>query len=188
MRAELRRHPLETARLVLAPVEPGDAGALWAALDASRPELERWLPTAPFNTDVDSTRRYASASAVDWDLGRAFRLAIRDRTTGVLLGVVGVEGFSPLQRSVELGYWLRSDATGRGVVTEACRALIDWAFARLHVRRVVAASATDNHASLAVLRRLGFRSEGVAREVEECQGRRLDHERFGLLATDTRPW
>ena len=48
------------------------------------------------------------------------------------------------------------------------------------------AAATDNHPSLAVIARLGFRFEGIAREAERCHGRWLDHAIFALLATDTR--
>lgn len=185
-RRELRAHPLETDRLLLAPLDPADSAEVWAAVDGSRRELEAWLPTARLNTDAEASRRNAVTSALEWDQARSFRFTIRDRETRALYGVVGVEGYDELRRSVELGYWLRSDATGRGFATEAARAVLTWTFTRLGVRRVSASAATENHASLAVIRRLGFRFEGVAREVEECQGRPLDHAVFSLLATDPR--
>ena len=50
-RAEIRAHPIESQRLVLAPVEPSDAAELWVAIDGSRSHLEKWLPWVPFNTD-----------------------------------------------------------------------------------------------------------------------------------------
>jgi ribosomal-protein-serine acetyltransferase len=183
-RSELRAHPMQTDRLVLAPVELADTADLWTAIDGSRAELEAWLPTAPFNTDAEASRRHAIASALEWDQGRAFRFTIRDRKTHELYGVVGVESFAQLQRSIDLGYWLRSDVTGRGLATEAAREVIAWAFTRLGVHRVRVATATNNDASLGVIRRLGFRFEGVAREVERCRGRLLDHAVFALLATD----
>ncbi len=43
------------------------------------------------------------------------------------------------------------------------------------------AAATDNHASLRVIARLGFRFEGIARHAEWCDGRWLDHASFALL-------
>src|SRR5579875_1714224 len=79
------------------------------------------------------------------------------------LGVVGLESIAHLHQSAELGYWLRADASRRGYMTEAARATVSWAFKRLNAHRIRVAAATDNVASLGVIRRVGFRYEGVAR-------------------------
>jgi ribosomal-protein-serine acetyltransferase len=186
-RTELRARPLTSARLHLAPIEPRDADDLWTAVERSRAHLEPWLPWVPYNTDAEASMRYADASALDWDNGRACRLTIRDRKTAQLYGVVGLEAFVHVHQSAELGYWLSTDVTGRGLMTEASRAVLDWAFGNLGAHRVRVAAATDNHASLGVIRRLGFRFEGIARQAERCHGRWLDHAVFALLASDPRP-
>jgi ribosomal-protein-serine acetyltransferase len=186
-RAELRVRPLETPRLVLTPIDTSDAQDLWLAVEGSRAHLEPWLPWVPFTSDPDASYRYADASAADWDHARACRFAIRDRSGRSLLGVVGLEVFAHLHQSAELGYWLRRDATGNGWMTEAARMVVGWSFGKVNLHRIRVAAATDNHASLAVIRRLGFRFEGVSREAERCNGRWLDHAVFGLLATDPRP-
>ncbi|MDP9036456.1 MAG: GNAT family N-acetyltransferase [Myxococcota bacterium] len=184
-RAELRNRPLETPRLALSPVEQADAPELWTAVETSRAHLERWLPWVPFNTDLDASWRYCDASAGDWDHARALRFTIRERATRRFLGVVGLESIAHLHESVELGYWLRVDGVRRGYMSEAAQATVRWAFKRLNAHRVRVAAATDNFASLGVVRRLGFHFEGVAREAERCQGRWLDHAVFALLAGDT---
>jgi ribosomal-protein-serine acetyltransferase len=56
----------------------------------------------------------------------------------------------------------------------------------VNAHRVRVAAATDNHPSLAVIRRLGFKFEGIARQAERCNGRWLDHAVFALLVTDPR--
>jgi ribosomal-protein-serine acetyltransferase len=183
-RAEIRHRPLETQRLILSPVEPTDASDLWFAVDTSRGHLERWLPWVPFNTDLDASWRYCEASANDWDHSRALRFTIRDRINRRFLGVVGLESLAHLHQSAELGYWLRADGVRRGYMTEAAGATLAWAFKRLNAHRVRVAAATDNVASLGVIRKLGFRFEGIAREAERCQGRWLDHALFALLASD----
>jgi ribosomal-protein-serine acetyltransferase len=71
-------------------------------------------------------------------------------------------------------------------MTEAGRAVLEWAFGSVNAHRVRVAAATDNHQSLAVIRRLGFRFEGIARQAERCNGRWLDHAVFALLVTDPR--
>jgi ribosomal-protein-serine acetyltransferase len=183
-RQELRLRPLETSRLLLTPIDTSDARDLWAAVDASRAHLEPWLPWVPFNVDAEASFRYAEASAADWDNARACRFTIRDRVGRRFLGVVGLEAFAHLHQSVELGYWLRNDSTRRGFMTEAALITLSWAFRQLNTHRVRVAAATDNHASLGVIRRLGFHFEGIAREAERCNGRWLDHAVFSLLATD----
>lgn len=171
---------------MLQPLDATDTRDLWTAVEASRSHLEPWLPWVPFNIDLESSGRYAEASASDWDAARACRFSIRERASRRLLGVIGLESFAHLHESLELGYWLRHDATGHGLMTEAGRAVIDWAFGQVNAHRVRVAAATDNHASLAVIRRLGFRFEGIARQAERCNGRWLDHAIFALIVSDPR--
>ena len=186
-RSELRSRPLETNRLHLHPLDATDSRELWTTVDASRAHLEPWLPWVPFNIDLDSSGRYAEASAADWDAARACRFSIRERSSRRFLGVIGLEAFAHLHESAELGYWLRMDACGKGLMTEAGRAVLEWAFGPVNAHRVRVAPATDNHASLSVIRRLGFKFEGIARQAERCNGRWLDHAVFALLVTDPRP-
>ena len=186
-RSEVRSRPLETPRVHLYPLDATDTRDLWTAVESSRAQLEPWLPWVPFNVDLDSSGRYAEASASDWDAARATRFAIRDRASRRLLGVIGLESFAHLHESVELGYWLRVDAWGKGLMTEAGRAVLDWAFGAVNAHRIRVAAATDNHPSLHVIGRLGFRFEGIARHAERCNGRWLDHSVFALVAGDPRP-
>lgn len=183
-RASLRRTPLETSRVLLMPLELGDGAELWDAVDGSRWHLERWLPWVPFNNAPEASVRYAEACVSDWDAGRAVRFAIRDRQSRELLGVVGLDSCVHLHRSCELGYWLRRDATGRGIMTEAARACVEFAFARMAMHRIRCAAATDNSASLRVIARLGFRFEGIARQAELVGARWLDHAIFARLSGD----
>jgi ribosomal-protein-serine acetyltransferase len=115
------------------------------------------------------------------------RFAIRERASRRLIGVIGLESFAHLHESVELGYWLRVDAWGKGFMTEAAARCSTGRSATVNTHRVRVAAATDNHASLGVIGRLGFRFEGIARQAERVSGRWLDHAVFALLATDPRP-
>jgi ribosomal-protein-serine acetyltransferase len=185
-RHEVRARPLETDRLLLIPIDPSDGPEIWHAVNLSRAFLQRWLPWVQFHTDPAASTRFAEACAADWDQGRALRFVIRERAHRTLAGLVGLESCVHLHRSCELGYWLRKDATGRGLMTEASRGALDFAFHHMCAHRVRVAAATDNHPSLAVISRLGFRFEGIARQAEWCDGRWLDHSVFALLATDPR--
>ncbi len=183
-RSAVRSHPVETGRVLLTPIDPADGPELWSVVDESRWHLERWLPWVPFNNTPEASQRYAEACAADWDAGRAVRFGIRDRSSHALLGVVGLDSCVHLHRSCELGYWLKLDVTGRGLMTEASRACVEFAMERLGVHRLRCAAATDNYPSLRVIARLGFRFEGIARQAEHVGGRWVDHAVFAHLSTD----
>jgi ribosomal-protein-serine acetyltransferase len=184
-RGTLRSVPLKGDGFVLSPLEPADGPELWDIVNGSRAHLQRWLPWVPFNSSLEASQRYAEASAADWDAGRAVRFAIRDGKGGTMLGVVGLDCCIHLHRSCDLGYWLRRDAVGRGLMTRAASLCMQFAFNRVGIHRIRCAAATDNHKSLAVIARLQFRFEGIARCAEFVDSRWIDHALFSRLATDT---
>ena len=184
-RATIRNSPLTTERTLLTPVDPADGPELWSVVDGSRWHLERWLPWVPFNNTPNASQRYAEACAADWDAGRAVRLAIRDSKNRELLGIVGLDACVHIHRSCELGYWLRREALGRGLMTEAAKACVRFAFERMQAHRIRCAAATNNYPSLRVIARLNFHLEGVARSAEYVNSRWVDHVVFARLSTDT---
>jgi len=76
----------------------------------------------------------------------------------VVVGDAGFNGQPDKDGTVEIGYGVAPAHRGRGYATEAVQALIAWAFGHAEVRRIVAACAPENTASIRVLTRLGFGS------------------------------
>jgi [ribosomal protein S5]-alanine N-acetyltransferase len=81
---------------------------------------------------------------------------------GVLIGETGFHGPPDGSGTVEVGYSIAPEYRGRGFAFEATRALIDRAFDRPGIRRIVAACLDDNLASIKVLEKLGMRRTGSA--------------------------
>jgi ribosomal-protein-serine acetyltransferase len=88
---------------------------------------------------------------------------------------------------VEIGYWIAQEHQGKGIVTEACRAMITHAFRELDLHRVQIRCATGNIKSCAIPQRLGFAHEGTAREAEMVNDRFIDLHIFGMLKQDWHP-
>jgi ribosomal-protein-alanine N-acetyltransferase len=91
-----------------------------------------------------------------------------------------------LHRAV-LGYGLAADRQGQGLMVEACRRVIDYAFDDLRLHRVSADYVPHNVRSAAVLKRLGFTVEGYARDYLLINGRWEDHVRTGLVNPRWKP-
>jgi ribosomal-protein-serine acetyltransferase len=90
------------------------------------------------------------------------QMAIVD--AGRIVGVVGFHAIDWRHRSTSLGYWLAQDAQGRGTMTEAVRAMVDHALGAWKLNRVEIRASVENARSRALIERLGFHFEGVARK------------------------
>lgn len=172
---------LETTRLLLRPFVAADAEALQRLADdpaVSRPTAR--LP-CPY-TLADAQSWLAGHDRAEAE-GRGRPWAITRREDGVLLGTVSLE-IQPRDRLGILGYWLGRAYWGRGYVTEAARAVVDWGFAQ-GLAKVAAEALANNLGSMVVLTRCGLRPEGVLRGHAERDGVRLDVCCFGRLRDES---
>ena len=147
---------IETDRLVLEPVTPAHADGIFDAVVASRKELLPWMPWA-IEPTIEGTREQTEQSRNDWLSRTHFHFAMIERETGMVLGVAGFNA-EPADSAgaLELHYWIRTDHARRGLTTEACLALVDWARKTLHVRGLALWAGRDNAASRRVAEKLGF--------------------------------
>jgi ribosomal-protein-serine acetyltransferase len=99
----------------------------------------------------------------------------------VLVGTITAMHLDSLDRAGEIGYWLAEEAQGKGIVTRACRSLLDHVFNDLDMHRIQIRAATDNTRSRAVPERLGFTYEGVQRQAEHVGGRFRDLAVYSML-------
>lgn len=89
-----------------------------------------------------------------------------------LIGAGGFFGPPGADGIIEIGYSVARDFQGRGYATEFVCALVDHAFATGQVRRIVARTTGENHASIRVLERAGFQFAGPGQEPGSVHYRR----------------
>ena len=154
--------PLHTDRLEIRPFERADQARMQPIYDD--PEVMRHI------TGGGDPRGWIATYVRDQrERGYTF-WAVVERATGEMIGEAGLAPYEDGPR-LELGYLLRRDRWGRGLATEAARAILDAAFDDLGADEVMAVVDEGNEASLNVLRKLGFaevgrrRREGVAQHV-----------------------
>lgn len=162
---------LTTSRLVLRQPGPGDIAAIVEGLNDF--EVTRFLTKVPFP--------YAAEDA-SWWLGTLTPARPGDARFAIDLGgrLIGVVGLEP-----QLGFWLDRRHHGRGLMTEAAAAVLDWHFAARPDDRVASAAHAGNAASLNVQRKLGFRETG-ARTLHTARslGREVVHIETSLTRAD----
>ena len=132
---------------------------LLESIEASQPELARWLPWAdpmPTRTaELEVVRSAERAFAEDRD----YAYFLIERASGDLVGCAGLH--PKLGGVVEIGYWVRSDRTRRGYATLAASSLRSAAFRHLpDVEKVIIRMDQGNAASASIPPKLGFTLEG----------------------------
>lgn len=156
-------------------LQPDDTDAVYGLIVAERDRLGERMPFVHWTSGPQDTRAFIEscrASEVNLDGNGIW-------VDGELAGVVGmtVDRFN----AGDLGYWLGSAFEGRGLVTAACRALIDIAFHERGLHRVTICAEPDNARSRAVPERLGFKEEAILREAIKVGDRYGDEVVYGLL-------
>ncbi|MBV9241313.1 MAG: GNAT family N-acetyltransferase [Acidobacteria bacterium] len=135
---------------------------------------------------------WAKPNYSDEDAGDWVQRSVRESETGNVLnflicsggriiGTIGFASFDHDAKVTEIGYWIDAAEQGKGIMGQATRELIDFAFDRLGVNRVQIRCADENLRSGAIPRKLGFREEGRQRRHVMRDGKVYDFLIFGLL-------
>jgi ribosomal-protein-serine acetyltransferase len=178
---------LETGRLVLQRFSRRDAVTLDDAIRASLPDLNQWLPWARMDYTTGDTSAFIRESMLAWREDRAWDYSIRLREDPDRhVGNVSLWTVSKLGKITEIGYWIRSDETGKGICTEAVDRILREAFDALGYHKAVLRIAVGNDASDRVAQKLGFTREGVLREELLIRGNWVDHSHWSLLDREYR--
>jgi ribosomal-protein-alanine N-acetyltransferase len=126
-----------------------------------------------------------TARRVDYEQDRACNLFAFDRVTDELLGAINLTHFvRGYFHACYLGYALAERAEGRGLMFESLSLVLPFAFEKLRLHRVMANHTPDNQRSGGLLRRLGFREEGLAPRYLRIHGEWRDHVLTALDAED----
>ncbi len=186
MARHLHTRPRTTENLVLRPLRRRDANSLEEAVQVSLADLQPWLPWAA-EYDQHMATRFIRESLNAWTEGRAYDFSIRypDRPERHL-GNVSIWWVSKQNAVGEIGYWIRSDETRRGIATEATMRILQVGFEELAMHKIQLRIAVGNTGSERIAEKLGFVREGVLREEVKVGPRWLDHSSWSLLESEWR--
>ncbi|MDH6226658.1 MULTISPECIES: GNAT family N-acetyltransferase [Streptomyces] len=186
---------LTTERLVLRPLGPADAGAVFAA--CQDPEIQRWT-TVPSPYLPEHARGFVRevvpqgwAADTEYTFGAFLADGGKDagggagrggHAEGPLVACLGLMRRGP--GVLELGFWSVKEHRGRGLVTEAARTLCHWGLTDRDAARVEWRAEVGNTASRAVADRCGFVREGTLRRAILSRGAHRDAWIASLIPSD----
>ncbi len=172
---------IETERLALRRHVKADAPAVARLLDDW--DVVKWLAQVPFPYTEKDALDWIVQTARNWAEGREYQLGIALRSTGELVGHIGLR-MDPDSDSAELGYWLGKPHWGRGYGTEAARSMVRFGFVQLRLDRIWATCLPDNQRSLKVLGKAGLAVEGKRMQEFATRGVTVEVPVLGLARTD----
>lgn len=159
---------------------PDDEAAFLRAVTRSRDVHHPWV--SPPDTH-DSFINYLAKYSGDTNAG-----FIAINNTGEIVGCIHINAIirGPF-RSAFLGYYGFVPFIGKGLMKKAMSLAIDQAFGPLELHRLEANIQPDNHASVALIRSLGFRHEGFSPRYLQISDEWRDHDRYAITIEDWQP-
>ena len=182
----LSKKKLTGERVFLRPPKRRDA-LKWQKLRmSSKSFLVPWEPS----WDASScTRRaylrYFKNSNYLANMDRAYSFLIFKTDDKTLLGGINIGNVRRgVSQSASLGYWIGEKHSRNGYMKEALKLLIPSLFIDLRLNRIEAATLEENIASKNLLKKIGFKKEGILRKYLKINGAWRDHILYGLLESD----
>lgn len=151
---------LTTDHLLLRPFTMDDVDRVTALLQT--PDIAATTLYVPYPYDRDDAASWIATHAPAAELGRALNWAICDRASGEMMGTIGLEIHAYHDRGM-LGYWLGVPYWGKGIMSEAAQAVVDYGFGTLGLHRIEATCMPHNIGSSRVMEKAGMRYEGTLR-------------------------
>ena len=170
--------------VTLRPYRLSNAEAALEGIRESLPELLPWMPWAHPDYPLKEVRDYIKRSNENWKDGVAREFAIFDKQDGVYLGGCGLNQIDRENRMANLGYWVRTSQTGKGIATTAALLLAEFGFTKLSLNRIEILVAVGNMRSQRVAAKVGASREGMLRNRLNIRGTIHDAVMFSLVPED----
>ena len=175
---------IETERLLLREIVHADVPALFAI--HGDPEVMKWFGVDPLVEEAGAAKlvdHFVSYRAQP-NPGTRWGIQVKDRES--LVGSCGLFAWNRGWCKCTIGYELHPEAQGQGYMQEALLACIDWGFQNMKLNRIEAQVHPSNVASISTVERLGFKQEGLSRQLGFWRGQFHDMLQYALLSQDWR--
>jgi ribosomal-protein-alanine N-acetyltransferase len=173
---------LETPRLVLRKATPSDVPDVFAY--ASDPNVTRYLRWGPHQTQKE-TENYLNEVLVEYRHGLDGPWLIEHQGNQAVIGQIHLMEINPQHRKAQAGFVLSKSYWNQGMMTEALKEVLAYAFDRLGLNRVEGLCICENRAAARVMEKAGMRKEGELREYLFRKGAFWDFSIYAILRRES---
>ncbi|MDJ1503329.1 GNAT family protein [Xanthocytophaga agilis] len=160
-------------------LQADDASQLFYTIHTNRAYLRQWLPWVDGTLNVDDSLAFIEDTIAQYKQGECVVAAIWCENR--IVGCIGLNNIQTFHQKAEIGYWLARNYQEKGIITRACRQMINYAFDELKLNRVEILVAEKNRRSRSVAERLGFEEEGLLRNYYRHRQEFVDVVIYGML-------
>jgi len=175
---------LSDGTVLLRPHQLEDCDAMYAAITESISEISPWLPWCHAGYSRDETAAFIKVAGAAWDDGSHYPFAILAATDGAFLGGIAINHIAKPNHLANVGYWVRTSRTRKGIASAAVRLVSRYAFDTLGLTRLEIACIPTNTASRHVAEKVGAKFEAVARNRLVMHGAAYAAALYSLLPED----
>ncbi len=171
---------LTTQRMLLRKVQKGDVDFVLKGL--SNDVLTKYMLVRYYN--LEAVKEQMKYYAKSYTTQKGLYWLMETLQTKEPIGIIGINSISKIHQKAEMGFWILPNFWQQGYITEAGKAVLNYCFNCLLLNRIEATVETENIASLATIKKLGFQHEGTFKEYEINNGKVIDLMMFALLKSE----
>jgi len=157
---------------------------MFEAVRESIPEVSQWLGWCHPEYSIEETREFLRSREEKAEGDEWYSFGVFDRDDSQFLGGVGLNFINRVHQVGNLGYWVRTSATGKGIASRASKLVARFGFEELGLHRIEIVAAVPNIASQRVAEKIGAVREGVLRKRLLIRGESEDAVMFSLVQED----
>ena len=171
---------LETPRLTLRKIKLEDAEAMYQY--ASKDDVTKYV-LWDSHKSLETTKQFIQMMINQYEEGN-LAWAITLKETQEFIGTIDFVMYNKAEKIAEIGYALSDRHWGKGYVSEATKALLDFGFNELQLVRIQARCFADNIGSERVMQKVGMTYEGTMRKAKFAKGKHHDIKMYAILRED----
>ncbi len=155
------------------------AESIFEILEDQRKYMEKWLAWVNKTRTIQDCQKHLKTY-------KLFNKGGQKLTTFIfyekkLVGSVALVKIFKENQSAEIGYWLSQHLQGKGIVTQSCEKIIQYAFEKMNINRLEINAASLNPKSINIPKKLNFSHEGTLRDGLYIHEKFYDLEKYSLL-------